>query len=52
MKATTIKLTREELVIIQDLISKEKFNLMALDINNELKVVNDLNTRLRKELNK
>jgi len=52
MNKTTIKLSRQELVIIQDLVSKERFKLMALDLNNELKVVRDLNLRLYNYLNK
>ena len=50
METTTIKITRQELIIIQDLVSKERFKLMALDLNNELKVVRDLNLRLYKKV--
>lgn len=48
----TIQLTKEELIIIQDLVSKEKWDLIRNDWKEQLKEVNDLNTKLRKELNK
>ena len=50
METTTIKITRQELIIIQDLVSKERFKLMALDVNDELDIVKDLNLRLYKKV--
>jgi len=49
-ETTTIKITRQELIIIQDLVSKERFKLMALDVNDELDIVKDLNLRLYKKV--
>ena len=46
-----IELTRDELIIIQDLVSKEKLRLQENDLNNEIEVVIKLNARLRYELN-
>ena len=50
-----IELTRDELIIIQDLVSKEKMNIVfdRIKVDEEEKeIVINLNTKLREQLNK
>jgi hypothetical protein len=42
-----VNLTKEQLVIIQDLVSKEKINLLKSDNNNELMTVVKMNEYLK-----
>jgi hypothetical protein len=42
-----VNLTKEQLVILQDLVSKEKINLLKSDNNNELMTVVKMNEYLK-----
>lgn len=53
MKNFNVKLTRQELIILQDLVCQEKSKLVNnAFISDEYSVVSNLNTRFKSKLNK